>query len=141
MGMGDAVADALREDRAAGAESAAVRARVEASNSKNEAQRQTRRADGLSHEAKMWERHAKHLEEVLAQRNAMASAGLIVIDAMIKTMETLAPDQRERFRDHVAQLARARMQKLDADMVNGPTHVSIARTFGADPQNKVLGIV
>lgn len=141
MGMGNALADALVADRAAAAEAVAVRARAAESNAKEALQRQTTRVGALELEARMWEKHAKHLEEVLAQRNAMASAGLVVIDSLVKAMETLPPAQRERFREHLAQSARARMQKLDEDRVNGATHISIVKTFAADPQNGALGIV
>ena len=143
MGMGDALADALREDRAAGAESAAIRARAEVGSVKSELQRQVRRAGSLEQDAKMWENHAKKLEGALAETNALASAGLIVINAMIKAMETMRPDQREAFREKVANLARARMQKLDEERAFGPKHVNIEGAFGryADEQNKLLGIV
>jgi hypothetical protein len=136
--MGDAVADALREDRAAGAESAAVRAQAEASRVRGELHTQEKRATSFSRDAQMC---AKDLEKALAESTALASAGLIVINAMIKTMETMKPDQREKFREQVAQLARARMQKLDTDRVHGDHHVSIEHTFAAREQSKLLGIV
>ena len=140
MGMGNALADALVADWAAGAEAAAVRARAQASKAKDDLHKQERRATTSARDAQMWEKHARELEKALAESTALASGGLIVINAMLKTMETLQPEQREKFRDQVAQLARARMQKLDNERVHGEHHVSIEQTFGTREQGKILGI-
>ena len=141
MSLGDALADVMLEGRAAGAESAASWARADASRARS-AQAD---AESDAYKQKMltqaWKEHAKKLEQVLAERTALTSAGFIIINAVIKTMETLPPAQRESFRDHVAQLSRARMQKLDGERGNGPNHVSIESSFRSESENAILKIV
>lgn len=141
MSLGDALADVMLEGRAAGAESAASWAAADASRARSAQAEAELDLYKQQLQTNNWKKHAQELEQLLAVRTAQTSAGLIVVNAMIKVMEAMQPDQREQFRASVAQIARARMQQLDSARCNGPAHMSIQNAFSTAPQNQQLKII
>ena len=141
MGMGDALADAMLEGQAASARSAANWARADASRARSDLARTEVKAYGHQVEAKLWKDYAKELEEVLAKNTALASGGLIIVNAMIKVMESLPPAQREQFREQVTKIARTRIQTLDSENRNVDGRVSIEAALRSNSVNSTLRVV
>lgn len=141
MSLGDALADVMLEGRAASAESAANWARADASKARSALARTEVKAHGLQVEARQWKEYAKELEAVLAKNTALASGGLIIVNAMIKVMESLPPVQREQFREQVTKIARNRIQTLDSENRHVDGRVSIESALRSDSVNSALRVV
>lgn len=141
MGMGDALADVMLEGQAASARSAANWARHDASRARSNLARTEVAAQGYQVEARQWKAYAQELEAVLAKNTALASGGLIIVNAMVKVMESLPPAQREKFREQVTKLARDRIQTLDSENRNVEGRVSIETALRNDAVNSTLRVV
>lgn len=129
-----------------------------ADSARNEAEYQTGRANRLQNENDVLKRQVQDLQKQLAamtnarddahhsavQNVRGFSAGLIIMNGMIKGMEMLPADLRERFRTEVVQHANERMDALDAKIcaeVVGTNYVAttIRKVFSQEPQYKILG--
>ena len=141
MGMGDALADVMLESQAATAESAANWARADAANVRSDLSRAEVKAVGYQVEARRWKDYAKQLEATLAEARALGSGCLVVVDAMVKVMESMPSAQREQFRERVVQISRARILQLDRESRNENGWVSIENAVKKDSFNNALKIV
>lgn len=141
MGLGDALADVMLEGRAADAESSSARARVDLSRARSALADQELETYKSEKDAANWKKWALNLDNELIDTKALCSGSLIVINAMIKVMERMQPEQREKFRDSIAQISRARIQELDAEYAGKKGYSSIANAVESRDMNKILGIL
>ena len=102
MSMARGMADAMVSGRAAAAESDAAFAADRASMAEARASGARIRAARAEQEAAGWKAEAERMTKLCAERAADASAGLIVINAFIKYMETMPVQEREKLRQFVA---------------------------------------
>ena len=144
MSMARGMADAMVSGRAAAAESDAAFAADRASMAEARASGARIRAARAEQEAAGWKAEAERMTKLCAERAADASAGLIVINAFIKYMETMPVQEREKLRQFVAHASLKRMRELDADMEfrkRNPVYPSIEAAFkGLAKQNDYLKI-
>ena len=115
MSMARGMADAMVSGRAAAAESDAAFAADRASMAEARASGARIRAARAEQEAAGWKAEAERLQKLSGERSSTISAGLIVINAFIKYMETMPVQEREKMRQFVAQASLQRMRELDAD--------------------------
>lgn len=141
MGMGDALADVILEGRVARADSRAAHANADAAEARRELSNTQVGALKTQIEARMWKDYAKELEATLANTKALASAGIIVVNAMVKVMESMPASQREQFRENVARIARERIRTLDENGKNVEGRVSIEKALRNDAVNSSIRIV
>lgn len=118
MSLGEGVSIGLaianEQNRAAAAESAARRAEAAADTAERRA--------GNSHELSInalqmmhkWKARAQENEELAVLNAREATAGLIVMNAVLKAMEDIPPNIREKFFKDVVSIAGARMDFLDS---------------------------
>ena len=144
MSMARGMADAMVSGRAAAAESDAAFAADRASMAEARASGARIRAARAEQEAAGWKAEAERMTKLCAERAADASAGLIVINAFIKYMETMPVQEREKLRQFVAHASLKRMRELDADMEfrkRNPVYPSNEAAFkGLAKQNDYLKI-
>ncbi|WP_139222987.1 hypothetical protein [Paracidovorax wautersii] len=139
MGLARGIADAMESGRANGAESVAAFAQADADHARRMLRDANRTADRQVGE---WRALAGKLDSALKERNAQASAAFIVINGVLKAMETeLTPELREQFRQKVVQVARARIVELDLKNKSDPERMSIAEAFKGHHANQTLGVV
>lgn len=129
-----------------------------ADSARTEAEYQTNRANRLQNENDALKRQVQNLKNQLASMTNERddkhhqyvgemrgfSAGLIIMNGMIKAMDMLPPELREKFRSEVVQHANERMDVLDAGYlaeVVGTNYVAttIREVFSKEPQYKQLG--
>lgn len=104
------IADAMLESRASGAESAAAFAAADAAHARRMLHDSEMSAD---RQAEEWRNYANKLLDTVYERTAEVSAAMVVIDSVIKEMESvLPPGQREQLRQAVARRARDRLEEL-----------------------------
>ena len=144
MSMARGMADAMVSGRAAAAESDAAFAANRASKAEARASGARIRAARAEQEAAGWKAEAERMTKLCAERAADASAGLIVMNAFIKYMETMPVQEREKLRQFVAHASLKRMRELDADVEfrkRNPLYPSIETSFkGLAKQNDYLKI-
>lgn len=135
-------ADGLQDSRSRSAESAASTAMRIASDAEGRASSAESHSRVMQSGAVMWRNKAEELAALLNVRTSKLSGCLMVINAVIKTMEEdLPPEMRERFRDHLVQRARQRMIDADNRLRGTPEYQDIEATFKALPENAALGVV
>ena len=144
MSMARGIADGMLANRASAAESDASYARSRASTAEAQASGARIRAARAEQEAAGWKAEAERLHKRIEERSSTVSAGLIVINAFIKYMETMPVHEREKMRQFVAQASLQRMRELDADeefRKKYPLYPSIETSFkGLAKQNDYLKI-
>ena len=144
MSMARGIADGMLANRASAAESDASYAKSRASTAEAQASGARIRAARAEQEAAGWKAEAERLKQLCAEKVATTSAGLVVINAFIKYMETMPVHEREKMRQFVAQASLQRMRELDADedfRKKYPLHPSIEAAFkGSAKQNDYLKI-
>ena len=144
MSMARGIADGMLANRASAAESDASYARSRASTAEAQASGARIRAARAEQEAAGWKAEAERLHKRIEERSSTVSAGLIVINAFIKYMETMPVQEREKMRQFVAQASLERMRELDADedfRKKYPLYPSIETSFkGLAKQNDYLKI-
>lgn len=114
MGLMNGVADAMQDIRTRNAESDAFNSSLRAASAERAASAATQEADTMLQGVLIWKRNAEELASINKVQTSKLSGCLIVLNAMIKTMEEqMTPMQRENFRSNIAQRARARMRELD----------------------------
>ena len=96
MSMARGMADAMVSGRAAAAESDAAFAADRASMAEARASGARIRATRAEQEAAGWKAEAERLHRRIEERSSTVSAGLIVINAFIKYMETMPVHEREK---------------------------------------------
>lgn len=146
--MGDfarGIADGMLQadlDSAQRSSASARRAADDAEMERYRARMEAARAKGA---AEGWQAEAEKYKKAQAESWGIASAGLIVINAFIKYMETMPPMEREKMRQFVAHKAGYRMMELDNDeefRKKYPHFPSIQKSFEAQlEQNAFLKIV
>ena len=115
MSMARGMADAMVSGRAAAAESDAAFAADRASTAEAQASGARIRAARAEQEAEGWKAEVERLQKLGGERSSTISAGLIVINAFIKYMETMPAQEREKMRQFVAQASLQRMREIDSD--------------------------
>lgn len=144
MSMARGIADGMLANRASAAESDASYAKSRASTAEAQASGARIRAARAEQEAAGWKAEAERLHKRIEERSSTVSAGLIVINAFIKYMETMPVQEREKMRQFVAQASLERMRELDADedfRKKYPLYPSIETSFkGLAKQNDYLKI-
>ena len=144
MSMARGIADGMLANRASAAESDASYAKSRASTAEAQASGARIRAARAEQEAAGWKAEAERLHKRIEERSSTISAGLIVINAFIKYMETMPVQEREKMRQFVAQASLERMRELDADedfRKKYPLYPSIETSFkGLAKQNDYLKI-
>ena len=144
MSMARGIADGMLANRASAAESDAAFAANRASMAEARASGARIRAARAEQEAADWKAEAERLHKRIEERSSTVSAGLIVINAFIKYMETMPVHEREKMRQFVAQASLQRMRELDADEdfhKKYPLYPSIETSFkGLAKQNDYLKI-
>ena len=144
MSMARGIADGMLANRASAAESDASYAKSRASTAEAQASGARIRAARAEQEAAGWKAEAERMTKLCAERAADASAGLIVMNAFIKYMETMPVQEREKLRQFVAHASLKRMRELDADVEfrkRNPLYPSIETSFkGLAKQNDYLKI-
>lgn len=115
MSMARGIADGMLANRASAAESDASYAKSRASTAEAQASGARIRAARAEQEAAGWKAEAERLHKLSEERSSKISAGLVVINAFIKYMETMPVQEREKMRQFVAQASLQRMRELDAD--------------------------
>ena len=144
MSMARGMADGMLANRASAAESDASYAKSRASTAEAQASGARIRAARAEQEAAGWKAEAERLHKRIEERSSTVSAGLIVINAFIKYMETMPVQEREKMRQFVAQASLERMRELDADedfRKKYPLYPSIETSFkGLAKQNDYLKI-
>ena len=144
MSMARGIADGMLANRASAAESDASYAKSRASTAEAQASGARIRAARAEQEAAGWKAEAERLHKRIEERSSTVSAGLIVINAFIKYMETMPVQEREKMRQFVAQASLQRMRELDADedfRKKYPLYPSIETSFkGLAKQNDYLKI-
>ena len=115
MSMARGIADGMLANRASAAESDASYAKSRASTAEAQASGARIRAARAEQEAEGWKAEVERLQKLGGERSSTISAGLIVINAFIKYMETMPVHEREKMRQFVAQASLQRMRELDAD--------------------------
>ena len=145
MSMARGMADAMVSGRAAAAESDAAFAANRASMAEARASGARIRAARAEQEAAGWKAEAERMTKLCAERAADASAGLIVMNAFIKYMETMPVQEREKLRQFVAQTSLQRMREIDSDpefRKNNPHNPPIEQRFKElSRQNDYLRVV
>lgn len=144
MGIANALADVLLEGRVSRAKSNARFAEDDASDANSRADDAETDLRKEKRKTRALQERVNFLEQSLAETKATCSAGLVVVNAMVKVMESMSTDQREQFRAEVAKLALARMRVLDeqkGNAVAGIAHASIEKAFAAKAANQILRIV
>jgi hypothetical protein len=146
--MGDfstGVADGMLQGRAIRAESAASGAALALNNARRQAGRDVDLAEQKSvtnlKAMELWRAKAMELDALSKKNAAIGSAGLIVMNAMIKIMEQMPGDQREKFRDQLVQLSRKRILEVDNESKGRPDFLDVEAHMKELHQNKVLGVV
>lgn len=134
MGYGDGVYQGMQDGDLFRAQSSDARSRANARRSEDE-------ANQLHIKNQLLVREIHRLKSGFESNTALASAGLIVINAMLKAMDDLPdPVMRERFRERVSQLARNRMREVDAQPSEVKDRKSILNEFQGQPEARLLGI-
>lgn len=134
------IADAMLESRASGAENAAAFAAADAAHARRMLHDSEMSAD---RQAEEWRNYANKLLDTVYERTAEVSAAMVVIDSVIKEMESvLPPGQREQLRQAVARRARDRLEELDREHAKSdPRRRNLVATFAKEKANKDLRIV
>jgi hypothetical protein len=140
-GMWKGYADGMQDSRSRESESEASRASLAASLANDRADQARGHAQQFQSLAQTWKATSEKNLEVANVQTAKLSGCLVVINAMIKTMEEeMSPMQREKFRDKLVQRARSRIVELDKERIpNG--NLGIEEHFKSLEQNKILGVV
>ncbi len=145
-GFTDGVADAMQDLQSQKAVSDAGNANRRAIAAEGRAARDVQsaegRADTMLQGALMWKQEAARLLRECNLQTSKLSGCVILINAMIKTMEeNMTPSEREKFRDNLVQRARARMIEVDNKLRGTDNDLKIEENFKLMEQNKILGIV
>lgn len=141
MGLMKGVADAMQDTRTRNAESDAFNSSLRAANAERAADAARQEADTLLQGVLIWKKRADELTKSNDVQTAKLAGCLIVINAVIKTMELqLSPSDREVFRSNLAQKARSRIRELDKRDSNTSDFIDLELHFTRLEVNEKLEI-
>ena len=127
----DADSNARRSD------SEALRANLRAESAEDDARLAMRQRD-------QWRQRCLKSEETMIHNTREASAGFIIVNAMMENLEMLPVDIRNKFVSQVVALASQRIDTIDARYLaqaksEGKSYLTIRDVFSKDPEYTKLG--
>lgn len=122
-----------------------------ASQADSDAKRSKLRADSAENDARLalrqrdqWKERASKFEDTMIHNTREASAGFIIVNAMMENLEMLPVDIRNKFVSQIVALASQRIDTIDARYIaqakaEGKIYLTIREVFSKDPEYTKLG--
>ena len=141
MSFARGMADGQLIGRAMRAESGASSANAAVDDAERLARWESDRADSAVSNSHLWQKEVLRLRALLKEANGAASAGLIVMNAVIKVLDEMSPVERDQMKERLVNISRARIILRDNEMRNTPAFLDIESQMRQLPENRALGIV